>query len=298
MPITFACQCGKSMTVGDEHGGKKVRCPECKNILVVPVPASSAPAAASGPTDPFAFLNAPAVPPAAPAPLAPSAPAQAQVPAPVAAPAPAVAPVPLTVEERVAALERENAALQRRCVRLQWSGLAATIALALLAALPLALGGSSRSLGAGQDHTQLAARRFVVTDKSGKTRAELGASDTGEVGLKLFVDKQVRSDIGLNASGAPVITYYNDSGKEQLSLAGGSDAGLSVADGKGDPRVQIGMSVDGSSFVTMRTTDLKTKIQFGVRTSGLPYFDLYDGKEQHVPLIAKDGTPVIPRAGQ
>jgi hypothetical protein len=170
--------------------------------------------------------------------------------------------------------------------------------LALLAALPFALGGTRTSPGASRDTEQLTARRLVVTDKEGKKRAELGASDSGEVGLKLFVQDKVRTDMRLDASGLPTLTYYDEADKSQLSLVGGADAGFTVSDKKGDPRVQLGMSGDGSSMFTLRADELKIKIQLGVRGSGVPFFDLYDAKEQHVPLIAKDGTPNISRSGQ
>lgn len=36
MPITFACGCGKTLRVKDEHAGKWVRCPACKETAMVP----------------------------------------------------------------------------------------------------------------------------------------------------------------------------------------------------------------------------------------------------------------------
>jgi uncharacterized protein (TIGR00266 family) len=34
--ILIECSCGKQLQVKDEHAGKKVRCPACQNVLVVP----------------------------------------------------------------------------------------------------------------------------------------------------------------------------------------------------------------------------------------------------------------------
>jgi len=34
--IRFKCVCGKSLRVGDEHAGKRVKCPECGQLLAVP----------------------------------------------------------------------------------------------------------------------------------------------------------------------------------------------------------------------------------------------------------------------
>lgn len=38
MPIAFACECGKSFSVGDEHAGKRTKCPKCGAALTVPTP--------------------------------------------------------------------------------------------------------------------------------------------------------------------------------------------------------------------------------------------------------------------
>ena len=36
MPITFACDCGKQLKVGDEFAGKRAKCPACAAVLAVP----------------------------------------------------------------------------------------------------------------------------------------------------------------------------------------------------------------------------------------------------------------------
>ncbi len=38
MPITFDCACGKSLRVPDEHAGRRVKCPACSVISIVPAP--------------------------------------------------------------------------------------------------------------------------------------------------------------------------------------------------------------------------------------------------------------------
>lgn len=45
MPIQFSCPCGKKLSVADAHAGKQGKCPQCGQVLTVPVPAA---AAASG----------------------------------------------------------------------------------------------------------------------------------------------------------------------------------------------------------------------------------------------------------
>ncbi len=38
MAITLNCPCGKTLRVADEHAGKRVRCPSCQQIQMVPKP--------------------------------------------------------------------------------------------------------------------------------------------------------------------------------------------------------------------------------------------------------------------
>ena len=36
MPISLACACGRAMRIKDELAGRRIRCPQCKEILSVP----------------------------------------------------------------------------------------------------------------------------------------------------------------------------------------------------------------------------------------------------------------------
>jgi hypothetical protein len=182
------------------------------------------------------------------------------------------------VEERLAVLERENSALRRRCTRLQWGGVAMAVVLVGLAALPWTLGAPANPSKAGNPERgnagDLAARRFLVKDANGAVRAELGIGAGDVVGLR----------------------FYFEGTKEQLTLTGGPDAGLNVYDRRGDLRTQVGTTGDGSPSLAMRAKELRPKVQLGVRANDLPFLDLYDAKDQVYSVIAKDGTPALPRA--
>jgi len=53
MPIELSCTgCGQTLRVGDEHAGKKARCPKCGTIAAVPAEGDS-PAFASSEASPF-----------------------------------------------------------------------------------------------------------------------------------------------------------------------------------------------------------------------------------------------------
>src|SRR4051812_11105332 len=36
MRITFSCSCGKELRARDQHAGKRVKCPECQSLVIVP----------------------------------------------------------------------------------------------------------------------------------------------------------------------------------------------------------------------------------------------------------------------
>ena len=38
MPIPLSCPCGRAFNIKDECGGHKIRCPQCKSVLSVPLP--------------------------------------------------------------------------------------------------------------------------------------------------------------------------------------------------------------------------------------------------------------------
>jgi hypothetical protein len=207
-----------------------------------------------------------------------------------------------SLAERVEALEQRNAALLRRCVLLQWAGMAAVLGLVVLGAVPWVLGAvAGGRLGAGAQGNRaqtVAATRFVVTDAHGTTRAELGMIEGEDVGLRLQQNDKVRCEIRLGSNGVPTLTCYDEGGKEQLTVTGGTDAGLNIYDKRGDVRVQLSVADGGASTFALRAKDLKTKIQLGVNAQDLPFVDFSDGKDQNVPLFSKEGQPLFVRSGQ
>ncbi len=48
MPITVKCECGGKFRVGDQHAGKKIKCPKCSNAVQVPDEAEEAAAEPAG----------------------------------------------------------------------------------------------------------------------------------------------------------------------------------------------------------------------------------------------------------
>jgi hypothetical protein len=74
MAIAFSCSCGKHLKARDEFAGRKIKCPGCQGILLIPViapapvavPAVTEPAPAPPPSDPILDAEPPMVPRAKP----------------------------------------------------------------------------------------------------------------------------------------------------------------------------------------------------------------------------------------
>ena len=41
MPITTRCECGRTICLHDELAGKRIRCPSCRSVCLVPLPTTS-----------------------------------------------------------------------------------------------------------------------------------------------------------------------------------------------------------------------------------------------------------------
>jgi hypothetical protein len=73
MPIPFACKCGKRLVAKEEFAGRKMKCPQCAKVLVIPggaakAPSAPAPTAKTTPARPSPS-NAATPAPATPAPV-------------------------------------------------------------------------------------------------------------------------------------------------------------------------------------------------------------------------------------
>jgi hypothetical protein len=60
MPLVVTCDCGKSLKVKDSLAGKRIRCPECQELLTVPAAEEEEPAADEEPAPKMAPARAPA----------------------------------------------------------------------------------------------------------------------------------------------------------------------------------------------------------------------------------------------
>jgi hypothetical protein len=78
MPIEMGCTgCGQTLRVGDEHAGKRARCPQCGAIVQIPEAGAAAPPPSAMPPpaeSPFGSTMPPMPPPPAESPFASAAP--------------------------------------------------------------------------------------------------------------------------------------------------------------------------------------------------------------------------------
>jgi hypothetical protein len=52
MPLLFSCQCGKQLRAPEEFAGRRIKCPNCQEVVTVPgAPASGNGAESSPPPD-------------------------------------------------------------------------------------------------------------------------------------------------------------------------------------------------------------------------------------------------------
>ncbi len=114
----------------------------------------------------------------------------------------------MDLEQRLVRLERAN----RRMKRIG--------ALVLMVAAAVVLSGAAD----GKDLPDLEVGSLTLKDKDGKTRALLGASADGAVGL-LLTDKdgKTRAYLVVEANGSPVLALTDKDGKRRASLYVGVD---------------------------------------------------------------------------
>lgn len=221
-----------------------------------------------------------------------------------------------TADERLDALERENAALRKALKLRQLWGAGCLSILALLGfsfissqnEIVRRLGGDVYRLQTSLTAIRttplpslIEAQGFVVKDHAGKVRATLGRTGHptddrhAETGLQLWTDGKQRGSLVVDGHGWGVLSLSDAGENNRLTVAGeGMDAGLVVADENGDGRLSLGVSEDGSPNLSFHAKGDRPRVQFGVHRDGdeLPYFDLFDKSGSVRSFISKDGLPV------
>ncbi len=161
----------------------------------------------------------------------------------------------MDLEQRLVLLERTN----RRMKRIG--------AVVLLVAAAVLLSGATQR----KDLPDLEVRSLTLKDKDGKTRAALGASADGAVGL-LLTDKdgKTRAYLVVEANGSPLLALTDKDGKRRAHLHVGVNGSpvLALSDKDGQTMAQAALGV----ITTVdKRTGAETKTTAGTLT-------LIDGK--------------------
>ncbi len=151
----------------------------------------------------------------------------------------------MTIEQRVAKLERQN----------RWMKRVGGVMLATVASLVLMGQGKAKEL------PDLAVRSLTVKSKGGKELAFLGA-DVGWTALLRFTSKDGRHQarLGTTLNGAPHLYLGDNAIRAQVSLGltPWGSPGFGVRDKNGVNRLGLGVARDGSVFLKLQ--DAKGKV--------------------------------------
>ena len=95
------------------------------------------------------------------------------------------------------------------------------------------------------------AQSFIIVDKHGRKRAQLGLAPNGE-GLALMgSDGKIRASLVITASGEPGLTLYDKNGQARATLQVNKkdDAGLALYDAAGRNRADIIVAANGRAGI-------------------------------------------------
>ena len=149
----------------------------------------------------------------------------------------------MSIEERVARLERQNRRLKQ--------GLAAVV----LVVAGAVIMGATKQTGLGET---IEAQAFVVKDKSGKIRALLGVSKSSEPTLQFYdKDGKWRAILGVNKDAEPTLQFYDKDGKRRAALGVTKDdeSTLRLLDKDGKQRANLGVTKNGATFLSLLDTN-------------------------------------------
>ena len=143
----------------------------------------------------------------------------------------------------------------------------------------------------------LIARRFILTDKSGKPRARLECGKSGDPRFQ-FLNSQGITLMNLGLKGdSPDLTLAGTDGKPRLTIlseAAGS-SGILLYDSHSIPRAIIRIRPDGSALLSLHDSDGTARADLDTLPDGSPGLTL-SNKEQKggaALIVAPSGNPGI-----
>jgi hypothetical protein len=174
---------------------------------------------------------------------------------------------------RLEALERENRRLGR------YSSYA-FMGLAVLLGLIVALVWVSGRQGApGTVAEEVAARQFVLRDKTGAIRGAWGVGEDGAVRLALQDPKgRPRVKVSLLQDGTSGLSFSDSAGRSRavFALLPDQTGSMAFADEAGKTRSVLGISPDGAANIVFADRSGSTRAGIGVDAGGRSTFTLAD----------------------
>jgi hypothetical protein len=185
---------------------------------------------------------------------------------------------------RLEAVEREHRRLRRYSTY-------AFVGLAILLGLIVAIVWVSGRQGApGTVADQVAARQFVLRDKTGAIRGAWGLGDDGAVRLVLQDQAgRPRVKVSLLQDGTAGLSFADSGGRPRAVFAMLADqtGSLAFADDAGKTRSVLGISADGSANLVFADRAGSTRAGLGVDGSGKSTFTLVDRLNDSAPAVTE-----------
>lgn len=214
----------------------------------------------------------------------------------------------MTTEERLDQLEKELARTKRRNRRLIP---VAVLAIGLVWILGPKVAPAKLD---GTVHDEIQAKKFVMVDESGKTRAMLsvlksqpglclysekgearvmlGVLDDGEPGLSLNHEKNIPGALLSVTKDGPILEMFDENGKPSVRLhSTKDDSGLSVHNKKAEARVALGM-VEGTPRLGLYNEKGETRAALALSDDDVLALSLYGvkGIPGAILAVTKDGS--------
>jgi hypothetical protein len=191
---------------------------------------------------------------------------------------------------RLEAVERENRRLRRHSA-------SAFVGLAVLLGLIVALVWLSGRQGApGTVADQVAAREFILRDKTGAIRGAWGLGDDGAVRLVLQDPAgRPRVKVSLLQDGTAGLSFADSGGRTRgvFALLPDQSGSMAFADEMGKTRTVLGISPDGASNIVFADRAGSTQAGLGVDAQGRSTFTLADRSNETVQSPAPSATESV-----
>jgi len=188
---------------------------------------------------------------------------------------------------RLESLERDNRRLRRYSAT-------AFVGLAVLLGLIVALVWLSGRQGApGTVAEQVAARQFVLRDKTGAIRGAWGLGDDGAVRLVLQDPAgRPRVKVSLLQDGTAGLSFADSSGRARavFALLPDQTGSVAFADDAGKTRSVLGISADGSANIVFADRAGSTRAGLGVDGAGHSTFTLADRMNDSAPAAVTESV--------